>query len=392
MLDLAIENARIYTMSEGLEVHPSTRLGIKHGRFTSFDSDEPAKTKIDARGKVVLPGLIDCHTHAVYAGNRMNEYSMKLSGKSYQDIARSGGGIIATVAAVRAASESLLIDASRPRLMTLLAEGVTTVEVKSGYGLDTETEVKMLKAAKQLGTETGQNIITTFLGAHAIPPRQDGAQYLDDVIRNMLPTEKKNGLADTVDIFVENIGFDVADLQQLFAAATDLGFKLRAHTDQLSNMGATAAAAKMGALSCDHLEYTNHSDIAAMRENGTIAVLLPSAFYFLNETQKPPIQGFRDNDIPMAVASDLNPGSAPVVSLLTSMHMACSLFGLTPGETLAGVTRHAARALGLDNEIGQIAENRQADFTIWDIPDPAFLVYQLGGLNPDAVYIKGILQ
>ena len=392
MLDLAIENARIYTMSEGLEVHPSSRLGIKNGRFTSFDSDEPAKTEVDARGRVVLPGLIDCHTHAVYAGNRMNEHSMKLAGKSYQDIARTGGGIVSTVNAVRAASESSLVDASRPRLTALLAEGVTTVEIKSGYGLDTDNELKMLKAAKQIGNETGQNIVTTFLGAHAIPPQQDRAHYLDDVIRNMLPAVKKDNLADTVDIFVENIGFDVADMQQLFAAATELGFKLRAHTDQLSNMGATAAAAKMGALSCDHLEYTNQTDIRAMRENGCVAVLLPGAFYFLNETQKPPIQNFRDNDIPMAVASDLNPGSAPVVSLLASMHMACSLFGLTPAEVLLGVTRHAAHALGLDHEIGQIVVNRQADFTIWDIPDPAFLVYQLGGLNPDAVYIKGIPQ
>ncbi len=392
MLDLAIKNARIYTMSGRLEPHPSTSFGIKHGRFAGFDVEEPAKNEVDAAGKVILPGFIDCHTHAVYAGNRMAEHAKKLTGSSYEDIARSGGGIVSTVKAVRDASESMLVDESRPRLQALCFEGVTTVEIKIGYGLDLENELKMLAAAKQLGLETDQTIVTTFLGAHTIPPGEERRQYLDEIINFMLPAVRERKLADTVDIFVEKIAFDVADMQRLFEAALQLGFKLRAHTDQLSNMGATAAAARLGALSCDHLEYTNKSDFAAMKKSGTIAVLLPGAFYFLNETQKPPVQQFRNNDIAMAVASDLNPGSSPVASLLIAMHMACSLFGLTPAEALFGVTRNAARSLGMENEIGQIAAGRQADFTIWDIPDPEFLVYQLGGLRPDAVYIKGIRQ
>lgn len=389
MYDLVLHNARIASAGPGGET--ATTLAVSEGRIAALDvpADAPARERLDAAGQLVLPGFIDCHTHALYAGDRMAEHSMKLEGASYEDIARAGGGIISTVNALRRASVDILVAQTLPRLRALLAEGVTTVEIKSGYGLAPEHELKMLEAIARLRKELPLRIVPTFLGAHAVPPGTTREAYLDEVVEVMLPAVAEAGLADTVDIFVERIAFDTADEQRLFARARELGFKLRAHTDQLSNMGATRLAAEAGALSCDHLEYIEADDIAAMAANGTVAVLLPGAFYFLRETRKPPVAALRGAGVPMAVATDLNPGSSPVASLLTAMHMATLFFGLTPYEALAGVTRNAARALGRGDTIGALEPGLAADFSLWDIPAADFLVYQLGGVRPSAVYIEG---
>jgi imidazolonepropionase len=367
---------------------PARSLAVTGGRISAVDASGPARDVVDARGAIVMPGLIDCHTHALFAGDRMAEHALKLSGASYEQIAKAGGGIVSSVRAVRAASERQLIDQSRPRIEALAAEGVTTIEVKSGYGLDLENELKMLRAIRQLAAEVRPRIVPTFLGAHAVPPEIGRAEYLTSICAEMVPRIAAERLADCVDIFVESIAFDVADARRLFECARSHGLHLRIHAEQLSSTGAAALAAAFGALACDHLEYLDEAGARAMAQAGSVAVLLPGAFYFLRETRKPPVALLRQHKVPIAVASDLNPGTSPLASLLIPLHMAVTLFGLTPDEALLGVTYNAARALGRD-DIGSLAPGRRADFALWDIPEPAFLAYQLGGVKPRAVYIEG---
>ena len=388
MHDLLIRNARVYT---GTAEVPAATLAVGGGKIAAVGCPDhaPAKEVLDAHGQWLLPGFVDCHTHALYAGDRMAEHLQKIQGASYAEIAKAGGGIISTVKAVRAASEAQLVEETLPRLEALRAEGVTTVEVKSGYGLDFETELKMLRAIRKLPRHIPLEICATFIGAHAVPPGVTREDYMRDVLEKMLPAVAEEKLADCVDIFVEHIAFGLDDLKRVAERAHKLGLKLRAHTDQLSNLGATRLAAELGALSCDHLEYIEAADVEAMARHGTVAVLLPAAFYFLKETRKPPLELFRRHRIPLAVATDLNPGSAPVASLLTALHMAGILFGLTAAEALEGVTRHAARALGRQGRIGALAPGLEADFCLWDLPASEFLGYQLGGLKPTQRFFRG---
>ncbi len=389
MHDLKITNARLYPMVGSAKPAKATCFAISDGLIVEIGGSAPAREEFDAQGQIILPGFIDCHTHALYAGDRMDEHRMKLEGASYEDIARAGGGILSTVNAVRAASVDDLVNQTVPRVTALLAEGVTTVEIKSGYGLCVEHELKMLDAIAQLGDTTPQTIVATFLGAHAVPAEKTREAYLQEVIDDMLPEVAARGLADTVDIFVENIGYTLDEMRALFSAAHNLGFKLRAHAEQLSDLGASTLACEFGALSTDHLEHTSVEALSAMSKTGCVAVLLPGAFYFLKETKKPPIEAMREYGVAMAVATDLNPGSSPVASLLICMHMAALMFGLTADEVLMGVTCHAARALGLQDKIGSLETGMRADFCAWDIPGPEFLVYQLGGVRPTARFING---
>jgi len=349
-----------------------------------------AEKVTDAGGRWVTPGLIDCHSHLVFAGDRAGEFQMRLEGASYEDIARAGGGIRSTVAATRAAGEDRLFAAAAARLRRLLGEGVTTVEVKSGYGLDTESENKMLRVARRLGRELPVDVVTTHLGAHAVPAAFAGGQgaYADLVCEEMLPAAAREGLADAVDAFCEGIGFTPAETARVFEAARRLDLPVKLHADQLSDLGGAALAARFGALSADHLEYTSADGVAAMATAGTVAVLLPGAFYFLGEARAPPVAELRKRGVPIAVATDLNPGSSPALSLLTMLNMACTLFRLTPAEALAGVTRNAARALGLGADRGTLAPGKRADFALWDIAQPAELAYWLGG-NPCAGVVRG---
>lgn len=378
-------------MSGDLSPAEASSVAVQDGRIAAVGvaKDVTGVEEIDARGRVLMPGLIDCHTHILHAGHRMDEHAMKLRGATYEELARAGGGILSTVAAVREADEDTLVAQSMPRVKALLREGVTTIEAKSGYGLDTANELKMLRAIRQLQRQTPVRIPATFLGAHAIPKEQSRESYMDEVVEEMLPRVIEEGLAETADIYVEKIAFTVADMERMAARAADGGLHLRAHTDQFSNQGGTRRAAELGALSCDHLEWTGEEDIRAMAEHGTAAVILPGAFYHLRETRLPPVAGFREAGVPMAVATDNNPGSSPLVSLQTAMHMAAIFFGMTPEEILLGVTRNAARTLGHAGEYGEIAVGQRADLALWDIPAPEFLIYQLGGLQAERVFIGG---
>lgn len=364
-------------------------LAVKDGRIVGLGLSGPARQTVDAGGSALMPGFIDCHTHALWAGDRLGEHLMRLAGASYQDIARAGGGILSTVRAVRETDEQTLAEATAPRLQALLREGVTSIEVKSGYGLDTESELKMLRAIQRLGRDSGMDIHATFLGAHAVPAGEDADRYMDRVSNEMLPEVARQGLASAVDIYVERIAFGVDHMRALFSKASGLGLGCRVHAEQFSDMGASAAAARMGAWSADHLEYTGPAGAEAMGQAGTVAVLLPGAFYFLKETRKPPLDLLREHRVPVALATDLNPGSSPVASLLTCIHMAPVFFGLSPDECLLGVTRHAARALGQARELGTLEAGKLANFCLWDLDDPRALTYQLGGLLPEAVYIRG---
>ena len=335
----------------------------------------------DAGGALITPGLIDCHTHLVYGGDRANEFEMRLNGASYEDIARAGGGIASTVHATRNATAAELQSSGGRRLRNLVAEGVTTVEIKSGYGLALEHERKTLAVARTLGQQYAVDVRTTFLGAHAVPSEFAGRTdaYVDAVLQ-MLPVLHAEGLVDAVDGFCERIAFSTAQMERVFVAAQALGLPVKLHAEQLSDSGGAKLAARYGALSCDHLEWLSPEGAQAMAQAGSVAVLLPGAFYFLRETKLPPIALLRQHGVPMAVSTDSNPGTSPCTSLLLMLNMACTLFRLTPEEALAGVTRHAAAALGLKDR-GVLAADRRADFVLWDVQRPAELSYALGG-NP----------
>jgi imidazolonepropionase len=339
-----------------------------------------AREEHDARGAWITPGLIDCHTHLVYAGNRAQEFEQRLKGATYEEIARAGGGILSTVKATRAASEEELLHLAQRRLSRWEAEGATVIEVKSGYGLDRDTELKMLRAARRL---SGLTVKTTFLGAHALPEEYKGRSddYIDFVCNEVLPDAKKQGLVDAVDAFCERIAFTPEQTQRVFDKAKALGLPVKLHADQLSDLGGAALAARHGALSADHLEFSNEEGISRMRATGTVAVLLPGAFYFLKEKQLPPIGALRRHGVPIALATDHNPGSSPLSSPLLVLNMACTLFGLTPEEALAGMTRNAARALGLEASHGTLEVGKQADLALWEIGAPAELAYAFGA-NP----------
>jgi imidazolonepropionase len=339
------------------------------------DWKEKAKQERDAQGAWITPGLVDCHTHLVYAGDRAAEFELRLKGASYEEIARAGGGIVSTVAQTRAASEDDLVKTAQARLRQWLAEGVAVIEVKSGYGLDRDTELKMLRAARRL---EGVTVKTTFLGAHALPAEYKGRpdDYIDFVC-SVLPESK----ADAVDAFCEGIGFTPAQVEKVFSVARKNGIAVKLHADQLSDLGGAALAARYGALSADHLEYSNEEGVRAMAKSGTVAVLLPGAFYFLRETQLPPMEALRRHGVRIALATDNNPGSSPLTSLLLTMNLACTLFRLTPEEALAGVTRNGAKALGMQAMHGTLAIGKQADFALWKINSPAELAYAMGA-NP----------
>jgi imidazolonepropionase len=372
----------------GLGIVEHGAVAAKDGRiaFAGPAADLPTGWDVGHRvaldGRWVMPGLVDCHTHLVYAGERAHEFELRLAGASYEDIARAGGGIVSTVKATRAASEDDLVRASLPRLDRLLAEGVTTIEIKSGYGLDSKTEMRMLRAARRLAQEREVDVVTSFLGAHALPPEANGdkEQYIDEVC-SMIPAIARERLADGVDAFCENIAFSPQQTARVFAAAQEAGLPVKLHADQLSNLHGAKLAAAHGALSADHLEYTDKDGVAAMARSGTVAVLLPGAFYVLREKQVPPVDELRGQRVPMAIATDCNPGTSPITSLLVVMNMAATLFRLTVEEAVAGVTREAARALGRLGEIGTLEPGKWCDLAIWDIERPAELVYRIG-FNP----------
>ncbi|MCB8822151.1 imidazolonepropionase [Microvirga rosea] len=391
-LDRIWYRARLATLAEhmgGLGIVEDGAIAAKDGRIVfAGPSDRlpaswEAMEKIDCDGRWITPGLIDCHTHLVFGGDRAREFELRLNGASYEEIARAGGGIISTVKATRAATESELIASALRRLDHLIAEGCTTVEIKSGYGLDLETEARMLRAARQLSTARPVNVTTTFLGAHALPPEAGGDKdaYIDKVCREMLPALVQEGLIDAVDAFCEGIAFSPDQTGRVFKAAKELGLNIKLHADQLSNLHGAELAAGFKALSADHLEYTDDQGAKAMAQAGTVAVLLPGAFYMLRETKLPPVEAFRHHGTRMALATDCNPGTSPLTSLLLTMNMGATLFRLTVEECVAAVTREAARALGRLDDMGTLEAGKWCDLAIWDIERPAELVYRIG-FNP----------
>jgi len=386
-------NVNLATMTDGASSYgaiENAALAISEGKIAWLGQisdlpkyDEKSVSVIDGQGKWLTPGLVDCHTHLVYGGNRANEFEMRLQGKSYQEIANAGGGIVSTVSATRKASEAELLASALPRLTALHQQGVTSIEIKSGYGLDTINEIKMLKVAGQLAELLPVTIKRTFLGAHALPVeyKDKPEEYVDLVCNEMIPQVAKEKLADAVDVFCEGIGFSVEQTERVFASAKKQGLPIKVHAEQLSNLGGTALAAKYNALSSDHIEFLDEAGIEAMKDADMTAVLLPGAFYFLRETQLPPMDLLRKHAVPMAIATDANPGSSPINNIQLMLNMACTLFRLTPAEALAGVTCHGAKALGLANKKGQLALGFDADIALWDIEQPAELCYQFG-VNP----------
>ncbi len=400
-MNLHLGNCRIATMENRGAPYgliDDAALQITDGRIAwagpaGDRSPQPGARQLDLGGRLVTPGLIDCHTHLVYAGNRAGEWELRLEGASYEEIARKGGGIASTVRATRGAASSELLHTAQARLSTLAAEGVTTVEVKSGYGLDLETELRMLRVARELGTTPDIDVIATFLGAHALPPEygERREDYLRLLTEQVLPAVAAEGLADAVDAYCEGVAFSAAEVRALFEQARKLGLPLRLHAEQFSNSSGAAMAAGLGALSCDHLEYLDDAGINAMAAAGTVAVLAPGAWYYLRETRKPPIEALRAAGVPMAVSTDHNPGTSPMLSLLAAMNMACVLFELHPEEALRGATIHAAGALGLDDR-GSIAPGKLADLAVWDAQSPAELSYALGHNPCHQVFKAGVAR
>ena len=397
--DLVLTNARLVSMvpgEHGYEISEPTNIAIQQGTISQIgDNVETAKSEsYDCKGQLVTPGFIDSHTHLIYAGNRANEFEMRLKGVPYQEIAKQGGGILSTVRATREASQETLIELALPRLDGLLRSGVTSVEVKSGYGLTLRDEVKMLRAAKALQDHRKVRVTTTLLAAHALPPEFTGKpdDYIDFVCQEIIPLVAEEQLATSVDVFCESIGFDLAQTERVFVAAKEHGLRVKGHTEQLSNLGGTALTAQYDGLSADHIEYLDQVGVEALAQSGTVATLLPGAFYFLKETKRPPIELLRKHKIPMAIATDLNPGTSPFADLTMMMNMGCTLFGLTPEEALRGVTCHAAKALGYGESRGQIQVGFDADLAIWDVSQPADFSYQQGVSRLSARLVKGELD
>ena len=389
MADRVWHNTRLATMvGDALGLVEDGLIACLDGRIVYAGSAVeaprfPHAEEIDCEGRWITPGLIDCHTHLLHAGNRAGEFALRLEGASYEEIARAGGGIVSTMRATRSADESELVRQALPRLDALLAEGVTTVEVKSGYGLTLDDEMKMLRAAGRLADARDVRIVRTFLGAHAVPPEHAGQsdRYIDLVSDTMIPAVAEAGVAEAVDAFCEGIGFSPEQTRRVFAAAIASGLPVKLHAEQLSALGGASLAAQYGALSADHLEHATSDDVAAMAAAGTVAVLLPGAFYFMRETVLPPIAALRAAGVPIALATDCNPGTSPLTSPLLVLNMAATLFRLTVVEALRGLTVNAARALGLHDEVGKLEPGMACDLAIWSIEDPAELVYRIG-FNP----------
>lgn len=389
LADRIWHDAQVATMRadlEGVGLIDRAMIASKDGRivYAGAKADAPgaldAKEWIDCHGALVTPGLVDCHTHLVYGGDRSHEFKLRLAGASYEEIAKAGGGILSTMRATRASNDDGLTHDALKRLDALIADGVTTIEIKSGYGLDLENEAKQLRVARQLANERQIDVITTFLGAHALPPEVDGDKdrYIDLVCREMLPQIVRSRLADAVDAFCEGIAFSVEQTARVFETARILGLPVKLHADQLSNLEGAALAARFGALSADHLEYTSEDGAAAMGRSGTVAVLLPGAYYFIRETKVPPVDHFRKHRVPIALATDCNPGSSPLHSLQLVMNMGATLFRLTVEECLLGVTREAARALGRLDRVGTLETGKHCNLAIWQVGSPAELPYRFG--------------
>lgn len=403
--DTVFCNARLATMVEG-----SVEYGLLDNALVAVSGERIAwlgpkheapaeqldacEQKFDCQRRLITPGLIDSHTHLIYGGNRTKEFEQRLNGASYEEIARAGGGIAATVLATREATVEHLYTQACRRLQAFMDEGVTTVEIKSGYGLNREDEIKMLRIARQLGNELALDVVSTFLGAHSLPPEYVGRDdaYIDYLCDTVLPEVAALGLADAVDGFCEGIAFSVAQIKRLFDAAGALGLPVKLHAEQLSDLKGAVMAAQTGALSVDHLEYLDQNDVAILAEKNTVAVLLPGAFYNLRETRLPPVAALRAHKVPIAIASDHNPGSSPVGSLLLMLNMACTLFCLTPAEALAGVTRCAARALGLESEIGTLEVGKLANMVLWNVNEPSELSYRIGGNPCEQVIYRGKIR
>jgi imidazolonepropionase len=400
--DYLIINAHLATMVDNGEPYGA----IRHGALAIADqriawlgplnelpgAPENCANKVyAASGLWLTPGLIDCHTHLVFAGNRASEFEQRLNGVSYEEIARKGGGILSTVNATRSANEGDLVEKAAERMRHLRSQGVTRVEVKSGYGLTLESELRMLRAIRRLQERQPIDVSSTFLGAHAVPPefKDDSDAYVDLVCNEMLPVIKEQGLADAVDAYCESIAFSTDQVRRVFETASKLGFDLKLHADQLTDCGGASLAAEFKALSADHLEYTGEAGVKAMAKAGTIAVMLPGAFHNLQDPQKPPIQSLREHAVPMAVATDCNPGSSPLSSIITAMNLACIHFKMTPEESLAGVTINAAKALGVDQQVGSLEVGKMADLALWDISEPAELAYWVGGRRCRRLYKDG---
>jgi len=397
--DVVIDNVRIASMQKNGNTYgilTGSSVAIKNAKVLAiFDASEESyesTQKYDGENKWLLPGFIDCHTHLVYGGNRANEFEQRLQGKTYTEIAQQGGGIQGTVNATRAASEQTLLSSAIKRAARLAEEGVTCIEVKSGYGLDLHTELKMLKVAKHISEYLPVNIVTTYLGAHALPKeyRSNPDDYVQFICDQVIPVVAQQQLANCVDVFCESIGFSPTQCRKIFAAAKTHALDVKAHVEQLSDLKGAKLATEFAAISVDHIEYLDPKDIPALKQSGTVAVLLPGAFYYLSETQKPPVAALRANKVPIAIATDLNPGSSPIASILTIMNMASVLFGLTPEEVLYGVTLHAAKALNLPNK-GQVKAGMDADLCLWDIAHPAELVYAINQHRPSAKWFAGKL-